>query len=105
MENQGVTAADLVPRLIEEFDYPPAGARSLAQKLVALSPAVKEVFVEWWCTGDLDTELEIEEYTLKRLIEERSLKPIAAFLTLNWLLREPATARPVVDRGYDRIKV
>jgi len=104
MRNNEITTADLIHRLIEEFGYPPAGAKLVAEKLVASSPMVKVSFLHWWRTGVLDTEMEIEGYTLTRLIDQHTLKPIAAFLTLDWLVREPETARAVIARGYDRIK-
>ena len=37
-------------------------------------------------------KLSIAGYTLQRLIDEHGMLPVAAFLTLDWLLRDPARA-------------
>ena len=92
----------LVPRLIAEFGYPAEGARIVAEKIAACGPQVRAAFAMWWQTGEL-TDLEIEGYTVERLMAEHNMKPIAAFLTLDWLGREPEKARASLRRGHDRI--
>lgn len=54
-----------------------------------------ESFARWWETGELPT-VEVEGYTAGRLAKERSLNPMAALLTLDWLLREPEAARAAI---------
>ena len=96
------TADILLPRLNGEFGYPEGGARLVAEKLLACAPQIKRAFSLWWETGNL-TDLQIEGYSVKRLIDEHSMNPIAAFLTLDWLSREPEKARASLARGHDRI--
>ncbi len=96
------TAADLLPRLKTEFGYPESGAEIIAGKLAACTPQVKEAFAHWWQTGERP-DLQIEGYTTRRLIEQHSMKPIAALLTLDWLSREPAAALASLARGHDRV--
>lgn len=93
---------ELVSRLIFEFGYPEEGAKLVAEKLAACQPEIKEAFLKWWDEGQLGT-IEVEGYTLQKLMEKHSLKPIAAFLTLDWLAREPEKARAALARGHDRI--
>ena len=45
--------------------------------------------------------MEVEGYTAQRLMQERHMKPVAAFLTLDWLLKEPAAALKALARPYD----
>lgn len=96
-------AADLTSRLISEFGYPKTGAQRVAGKLVVCNPTVKAAFWHWWQTGTLDAALEVEGYTLAQLMNEHGMKPIAAFLTLDWLAREPEAARASLARGHDRV--
>ena len=42
--------------------------------------------------------------TIQRLIEQHNMKPIAAFLTLDWLSREPEAAIASLKCGYDRVR-
>jgi hypothetical protein len=89
-------------RLTREFGYSESGARIVAEKLIACSPQIKSAIAVWWNTGDL-TDLEIEGFTVQRLMEQHGMKPIAAFLTLDWLVREPERARASLARGHDRV--
>lgn len=45
--------------------------------------------------------MEVEGYTAERLVKERSLTPLAALFTFDWLLREPEAARAAIERGHD----
>ena len=64
---------------------------------------MKVAFLQWWQTGVLDRTLEIAGYTLTRLIHGHAMSPIAAFLTLDWLDREPENAKASLGRGHDQI--
>jgi hypothetical protein len=95
--------ADLLPRLMAEFGYPRPGAELLAQKLVGMSDTVWRAFWAWWETGVLP-DLAIEGYTVQRLLAEHNMKLIAAFLTLDYLCREPEKARASLRKGHDRVR-
>jgi hypothetical protein len=45
----------------------------------------------------------VEGYSIERLMKEFGMNPIAAFLALDWLIRDPDTARALIKRGFDRI--
>ncbi len=93
---------ELMKRLVVEFEYPVPRAESAAAKLLNLQPQLRSPFERWWRTGEMP-EIEIEEYTLDRLMSELSLNPIAAFLALDWLIRQPQQAKQSLKRGFDRI--
>jgi hypothetical protein len=97
------TADDLVPRLVEELDYPPDGARYIAERLEASDPRVRATFWRWWQGGGVDDELRIEGYTAARLVAEKGLNPLAAFVTVDWLCRDPELAAATIEAGYDTI--
>jgi|SRR3990172_3538034 len=95
-------AQSLIPRLVSEFSYPQAGAQLVADKLVSCSPEIRVAFLELWNTGRL-TEMQIEGYTVQRLMTEHHMKPIAAFLTLDWLRRDPQKALASLKKGHDKV--
>lgn len=97
------TTADLVSRLIGEFSYSPHAADITARELVAADPRIQEAFSHWWDTGEI-VALEVEEYDIQRLADEHGMNPIAAFLTLDWLLKEPEAALASLARGHDRFE-
>lgn len=103
MERQQFYVEDLLPRLENEFGYPQSGAKLVAEKLVICDPLISGAFWEWWQTGKAKLELEIEGFSLARLMNEHQMKPIAAFLTMDWLLREPQKAATSLRRGHDNI--
>jgi hypothetical protein len=91
---------ELIPRLISEFGYPPNGAKLVADKLMNSSPEIQESFVQFWETGEVSL-LTVEGYSVSSLGEEHGMNPIAGFLTLDWLIREPEKAKASLRRGHD----
>lgn len=98
------TLESLIPRLCYEFNYPENGARILVSKLIKCNPIIQNAFSIWWEKGIIPSELEIEGYSMERLINEHGMNPIAAFLTLDWLLREPQKAKQSLQKGHDQVK-
>ena len=91
---------ELIPRLVAEFGYPPKGAQLVAQKLVNCTPQIKDAFEKFWQNGEMPL-FEVEGYTFSRLADEHGMKPMAAFLTLDWLIREPKRAKASLRKGHD----
>ncbi|MGE5653141.1 MAG: hypothetical protein ACM3ZQ_02580 [Bacillota bacterium] len=91
---------ELTQHLMTEFSYPARGAALVAEKLMKLHPELEAQFVIWWHNGSLP-RVTVEEYTVERLMHEHSMNPIAAMLTLDWLLREPEQAKASLKRGHD----
>jgi hypothetical protein len=98
-----IVVDSLVKRLQDDFHYPASGARLVAEKIVMLSPEIKDAFITWWHEGTLPV-LEVAGYTLHTLMEEHGMNPIAAFLTLDWLVRDPQSARASLEKGHDYIQ-
>lgn len=94
---------EILQRLISEWHYPQAGAELLTNKLLALQPELLSEFQRWWLAGGLP-EREVAGYTVSRLQAEHSMNPIAAILTLDWLLREPEQAKASLSRGHDQVR-
>src|SRR5512146_317559 len=92
----------LVERLMRDFGYPEQGAYLVARKVQSMERSIAAAFEAWW-NGTVPERVEVEGYTVERLMREHGLKPIGAFLTLDWLAREPEKAKAAVARGYDYI--
>src|SRR3989344_1805983 len=90
---------DLVHRLTTEFGYSPQIAEKVASQLVAMSPDIKGQFWQWWNTGQDATDLVVNGYTVAKLKDEFGLNPIAAFSTLDWMMREPDVALQTLRRN------
>jgi hypothetical protein len=94
---------EIMPKLIADFGYTEKNAQRVALNLEACTPVIQEAFEKWWRGEGLDPHLEVKGFTLKRLIEEYGFEPIAAFLDMDWLIREPEKASQVLFEGYDVI--
>ncbi len=81
----------------------PAAAARLAERLTTgIDPIVRESFGHWWQTGSLEPTLEVEGYSVPRLMAEFGLNPFAAFSTLDGLKTEPERTLDTLRRGFDR---
>ena len=98
----GLQKKDLLIRLTTEFGYPMQGAEIIIPDILALQPSLKTLFEQWWQTG-IVPNIEIEGYTIERLKAEQGMNVIAAFLTLDWLIQEPADAMVSLRSGHDKI--
>lgn len=92
----------IVNRLEQEFGYPRQGAELVATRLESLRGPLRDAFVRWWESGTLP-DLTIEGYTVERLMRDQRMNPIASFLTLDWLEREPEKAIASLKKGHDQI--
>lgn len=92
----------LINRLINEYQYSPKGALVVAEKIAGAQPIIKQSFFEFLDSHEIP-EIEVEGYTIKRLIDQHDMKPPAAFLTLDWLMRSPDEAKKSLTKGHDWI--
>lgn len=93
----------LIESLTQDYGYPPDGAALVADKITRLTAPVDQAFSAWWQTGQPPT-IELQGYTVERLMNEHTMNAIAAFLTLDWLNREPDKALAALKKGHDWIK-
>lgn len=99
----GPEREEIVARLVSQWHYPAPGAVGVADRLTQLSPQLREAFAAWW-SGQNEPEVEVEGYTFDHLVRGHGLNPIAAYLTLDWLARDPVRAREALQTGHDRIE-
>lgn len=85
-------------RILKEEGYPDFILEKTANKVEALSPEIATKFGEF-CVHGILPKIEIEGYGYKRLVEEFGMKPVGAFITLDWLTREPEKAKDALRKG------
>jgi len=99
---------DLTALLIE-LGYSAADANGMLPELLAMQPPIREAFLWWWKQSapdqspTLPTLPSYEGYNTASLADQYHLRPVAAFLTLDWLATEPDVARKALSEGYDEI--
>ena len=93
-------------RLLLDLGYEAADADGMVGEMLAMQLPIREAFIEWWRNGQTDQLPEAptyEGYTPASLARQYNLRPVAAFLTLDWLATEPDVARKALSEGYDEI--
>ena len=94
---------ELVKILQDDFHYPSAGTSVVAKKIMQFQPELLASFTAFIQKGELP-QISVEDYDLERLMNEFDMNPIAGFLTLDWLMKEPEEAKLTLEQGYDTIK-
>lgn len=94
---------EIVKRLVSQWGYPESGARKVAILLGQLQPALAMQFAQWWESGE-PVQLHAEGWTVESLKTQHDMNDVAAILTLDWILRDPAVALAKLARGHDQVR-
>jgi len=84
--------------LVEQHDYKHSQVDGVIDRIEAFSPPIAEAFAHWLATGEFVSP-EIAGYTVQKIVEKQRMKPVAAFIQLQWLEDEPARALRSLRRG------
>ena len=87
-----------IKEILVEEQYPEFMIENTADKIEAFSLAVAEAF-DNWSKNKSQPDISIEGFAFKDLITKWGMKPIGAFITLDWLIREPEKAKVALNRG------
>jgi hypothetical protein len=80
-------------RLVDDFDCKVSQVDGVVEKITKMAPDIYEAFESWFNTGAVK-EIEVEGYTVASLRQKKkNINIIGAYLTLDWLRREPARAK------------
>lgn len=85
-------------RILKEEGYPDFMLEKTTDKIEAFSIAVAEAF-DNWSKDKSQPNISIEGFTFTDLVTQWGMKPIGAFITLDWLLREPESAKNALTKG------
>lgn len=75
---------ELTRWLVEARGLDPSHARAVAIRLLSSTPRIRGAFQKWWLTGRID-DIEVDGYSLRRLVDEKGMSPFGALLTLSLL--------------------
>ena len=84
--------------ILKDENYPSHMIENTLHKLSNLQPQTTVALKKWLEDGKTPS-LNVEGYTFSVLTTKFGMQPIGAFLTLNWLCREPQKASNALKRG------
>lgn len=84
--------------------YPGDKINTLISSLKEMSPVIKRGLASFLETGNHE-EITLLGYSVEKLNKDAGMNEIAAYLTLDWIVREPDKAVSSLRRGHDVVKV
>ena len=97
-ETLKIMTRDRIIMILCSQEYPEFMLEQTADKLERLAPDVAKAFGVWAEYGETPS-LAVGEWTYSKLMEKFNMRPVAAFLALDWLIREPEKAEKALKRG------
>lgn len=91
---------EIIMRILEEEKYPEFMIDNTLAKIEKFTPVIKSAFIEWIEQGIVPQQV-IAGYSFTQLIRERNMRPIGAFITLDWLNRDPENAKYALENGIE----
>ena len=88
----------LIENILKEEKYPDYMLEKTIEKVERFAPTVMEVFEEW-SKSKKEPAISIEGFSYRQLVSEYGMKPVGAFITLDWILRDPQKAVAALKRG------
>lgn len=85
-------------RILKEEGYPDFMLEKTTDKIEAFSSVVQKAFEEWF-NNKQQSNIIVEGFAFTDLLTQWGMKPIGAFITLDWLLREPESAKNALTKG------
>ena len=89
---------EFIINILEEQEYPSFMYEKTVTKIQSFDHRLKTMFLEWVETKK-EPQFIIEGYSYEKLTREFKMNPIGAFVTLDWLIKEPEAALRSLNRG------
>lgn len=93
-----MTDTEILDILIKQ-GYPDFMFELTLQKIRGFQPNLMHSFIQWSESGEIPN-LTVEGFSYLDLIDSYDMKPIGAFITLDWLTREPEIAKRTLKAGF-----
>lgn len=78
--------------------YPEKAASILAEDLSRVSTELGPCLKSWLESGE-EVDYSVEGFSIKGLMQKYQLQYPAALLSIDWLIKDPATAIAAINRG------
>lgn len=89
---------EVIKEILHREGYPEFMIEPTIDKVEKFAEVVAKSFNEW-CANNTKPNLEVEGFSFNDLVTKWGMKPIGAFITLDWLLRDPEKAKNSLRRG------
>lgn len=84
--------------------YNPVGMDEAIYAIEKADESVRSKLEEYLTTGK-EPEMTIEGYSYSSLKKDHGMNPIAALLTLNFLIKQPEKAKESLRKGHDHVSM
>ncbi len=84
--------------LVKEYDYPAFMVEKTIDKVEKFDSDIYHEFEHWLSSGE-ESGIQVEGYSIRMLIDKYKMNVVGAYLTLDWLKREPEDAKKALLRG------
>lgn len=88
----------IIIKLLKEESYDENNIAETICDIHGMSGMVKDIFEEYLSTGTI-SDITIHGYSIQSLKKELGMKTIGAFLTLDWLVKDPDSALLALESG------
>lgn len=85
-------------QLLLDNGYPNHMIEKTVEKIGHFQPVIRDAFSNWVANG-VEPTIEIQGYSFSQLRLDYGMKAIGAFITLDWLIRNPENAAKSLKRG------
>ena len=87
-----------IEQILKDEGYPAFMVEKTILKIENFCPLVKSAFIKWTQTKECEN-IAIEGYSFFSLMDKYGMTPVGAFITLDWLSREPERAKKKKKKG------
>ena len=84
--------------ILKSEGYPEFMYEDTCNKVTCFHECITKAFISWLENNDTP-DIMIEDYSYDFLTNQMNMHPIGAFITLDWLIREPEKAKQALKRG------
>ena len=88
----------VIKEILVKEGYPDFMIENTMEKIGNFAPDIANAFAEWLDKG-IEPDFEVEGFSYAMLMQTYEMKPVGAFITLDWLYRDPDRAKKALKRG------
>ena len=95
---------EIKTKIEERFpgEYTENGIEIVLDKIMQMEPSVRKNVEDHLNSGEAQ-DMEVEGYSLQELMAKRNMNPLAAYMTIDWLIKEPEAAKKSLEKGSDEL--
>ena len=87
-----------IEQILKEEGYPIFMIEKTVAKIENFCPLIKSAFEKWTQTKEFEN-IAVEGYSISNLMDKYGMTLVGAFITLDWLNREPERAKTSLKKG------